>query len=120
MSSGVGETIIAASARENRPLSTANECDIEYGPIVDASDVLPDGRRFQNIDEYKQLLLDDKDQLARSLAMKFVEYATVQRQRRPTNLKLRVSFVKFATRITDCDRLSTKSCKAISSKTSSL
>jgi hypothetical protein len=46
------------------------------GPIVDASDVLPDGRRFHDIDEYKQLLLADKDQLARSLASKFVEYAT--------------------------------------------
>lgn len=46
------------------------------GPIVDASDVLSDGRRFQNIDEYKQLVLADKDQLARSLTMKFVEYAT--------------------------------------------
>ena len=46
------------------------------GPPVDASDVLPDGRRFQNIDDYKQLLLDDKDQLARSLAEKLLAYAT--------------------------------------------
>ena len=28
-----------------------------HGPAVDASDVLPDGRKFANIDEYKQLLL---------------------------------------------------------------
>ncbi len=47
-----------------------------HGPTVDASDVLPDGRSFQNIDEYKRLLLEDKDQLARSLAKKLVEYAT--------------------------------------------
>ena len=46
------------------------------GPVVDASDVLPDGRKFQDIDEYKQLLLEDKDQLARSLAEKLVAYAT--------------------------------------------
>ena len=46
------------------------------GPVVDASDVLTDGRQFQNVDEYKQLLLSDKDQLARSLATKLVEYAT--------------------------------------------
>lgn len=46
------------------------------GPKVDASDVLPDGRSFQNIDEYKQLLLEDQDQLARSLASKLVEYGT--------------------------------------------
>lgn len=46
------------------------------GPTVDAADVLPDGRRFRNIDEYKQLLLQDKDQLARALAEKLVTYAT--------------------------------------------
>ncbi|MEK6263051.1 MAG: DUF1592 domain-containing protein, partial [Planctomycetota bacterium] len=46
------------------------------GPPVDAADVLPDGRRFQNIDEYKQLLLSDKDQLARALAEKLLAYAT--------------------------------------------
>lgn len=47
-----------------------------HGPVVDAADVLTDGRRFQNIDEYKQLLLDDKDQLARALAEKLLSYAT--------------------------------------------
>jgi mono/diheme cytochrome c family protein len=46
------------------------------GPAVDASDVLPDGRKFQNIDEFKQLLLADKDQLARSLAAKLLSYGT--------------------------------------------
>lgn len=46
------------------------------GPAVDAADELPDGRRFANIDEYKQLLLADKDQLARALAAKLLTYAT--------------------------------------------
>ncbi len=46
------------------------------GPSVDAADVLPDGQRFRNIDEYKQLLLKDKDQLARALAEKLLSYAT--------------------------------------------
>ena len=46
------------------------------GPAVDASDVLPDGRRFQNIDEFKNLLLSDKDQLTRALADKLLTYAT--------------------------------------------
>jgi hypothetical protein len=46
------------------------------GPMVDAADALPDGRKFQGIDEFKQLLLEDKDQLARSLASKLVQYAT--------------------------------------------
>jgi hypothetical protein len=46
------------------------------GPPVDPSGVLPDGEQFADIDEFKQLLLRDKDQLARSLAEKLVTYAT--------------------------------------------
>ena len=46
------------------------------GPKVDPADVLPDGRRFANIDEFKQLLLKDKDQLARALTEKLLTYAT--------------------------------------------
>lgn len=46
------------------------------GPPVAAADILPDGRRFQNIDDYKQLLLEGKDQLARALAEKLLTYAT--------------------------------------------
>ncbi|MEX1232917.1 MAG: DUF1592 domain-containing protein [Planctomycetaceae bacterium] len=43
---------------------------------VDPSDILPDGRAFANIDEFKQLLLDDKDQFARALTTKLITYAT--------------------------------------------
>ena len=43
---------------------------------MDPSDVLPDGRRFRDIDEYKKLLLEDKDQLARSLTEKLLAYST--------------------------------------------
>lgn len=46
------------------------------GPAVDPSDVLPDGRRFGGIDEYKKLLLDDKDQLAHALTEKLLTYST--------------------------------------------
>jgi len=62
---------------EGEPV-TINGRRVRYlnGPPVDAADVLPDGRRFQNIDEYKQLLLSDKDQLARALAEKLLAYAT--------------------------------------------
>lgn len=49
---------------------------VRPGPAVDPSDALPDGRRFANIDEYKQLLLEDKEQLARSLAEKLLAYGT--------------------------------------------
>lgn len=43
---------------------------------VDASGVLPDGRKFQNIRDLKQLLLNDERQIARNLARQFVVYAT--------------------------------------------
>jgi hypothetical protein len=46
------------------------------GPDVDSADVMPDGTKFANIDEFKQLLLKDKDQLARALAEKLLTYAT--------------------------------------------
>jgi mono/diheme cytochrome c family protein len=46
------------------------------GPRVDAGGVTPDGQRFRNIDEFKQLLLKDKDQLARALTVKLLTYAT--------------------------------------------
>jgi hypothetical protein len=46
------------------------------GPAVDPADETPEGQRFANIDEYKQLLLKDKDQLARALASKLLTYAT--------------------------------------------
>lgn len=46
------------------------------GKKVDPSDVMPDGRRFENIDQFKQLLLQDKPQLARSLTTKLIAYST--------------------------------------------
>jgi hypothetical protein len=46
------------------------------GPTVDPSDVLPDGRAFADVDEFKQLLLADKDQIARALTVQLVTYAT--------------------------------------------
>ena len=46
------------------------------GPEVDPGDVLPDGRRFHDIDEFKSLLLEDKDQLARGLTEKLLAYST--------------------------------------------
>jgi hypothetical protein len=50
--------------------------DIKLGLPVDAGDVLPDGRTFAGIDEFKQRLLEDKDQVARCLAEKLLVYGT--------------------------------------------
>ena len=46
------------------------------GPPVNSGGVLPDGRKFENIDDYKNLLLANKDQLARNLAGKLLAYST--------------------------------------------
>ena len=46
------------------------------GPDVDATGETADGKPFQNIDEFKQLLLRDPDQLARGLTERLVTYAT--------------------------------------------
>lgn len=46
------------------------------GAKVDPADVMADGQRFSNIDEFKLLLLKDKDQLARGLTEKLLTYAT--------------------------------------------
>jgi hypothetical protein len=46
------------------------------GKPVECDGELPDGRKFRNIDEFKKLLLEDKDQLARSLIRQIVTYAT--------------------------------------------
>jgi len=49
---------------------------VSRGPNVEANGQTADGRAFRNIDEYKQILLRDKDQLARNLATKLIIYST--------------------------------------------
>jgi hypothetical protein len=47
-----------------------------YALSVDASGELPDGRKFRDIREFKQLLLADEKQIARNLARQLTVYAT--------------------------------------------
>lgn len=49
---------------------------VHRGLAVEAGYTMPDGRSFANVDEYKTLLLDDKDGLARALTEKLLTYAT--------------------------------------------
>jgi hypothetical protein len=49
---------------------------LEAGPPVDPSYVLPDGRRFADITEFKRLLLANPEQLARNLAAQLITYGT--------------------------------------------
>jgi hypothetical protein len=46
------------------------------GPPVDSTGELSDGRKFQNIDEFRQLLLKEKDQIARAMIRRLTTYAT--------------------------------------------
>ena len=46
------------------------------GPNVEKGGETHDGRKFDGIDDYKKLLLEDKDQLARNLTQKLLIYAT--------------------------------------------
>jgi hypothetical protein len=46
------------------------------GPKVDAGGEMPDGQKFRDVDEFKQLLLMDKDRIARALTVKLMTYAT--------------------------------------------
>lgn len=68
--------------RENyRALTNGGEKDehgrrTKQGPAVDPTGTMEDGRTFTSIDELKTLLVEDKDQLARSLAEKLLTYAT--------------------------------------------
>jgi hypothetical protein len=73
--------VIGGWREKYRALSNNGEKDsqgrrVRAGPAVDPADALPDGRRFRDIDEYKKLLLDDKDQLARGLTEKLLAYST--------------------------------------------
>jgi hypothetical protein len=50
--------------------------DFRYALPVDASGQLPDGRKFQNIRDFKLLLLANERQLARNLTRQLTVYAT--------------------------------------------
>ncbi len=63
---GSGETVVIDGRR----------MPYHKGKPVDPSDVTPDGARFENVDQYKQLLLRDRPQLARALTAKLITYAT--------------------------------------------
>jgi hypothetical protein len=49
---------------------------IFQGLAVEKGGETPSGKPFKDIDEYKQLLLADKDQLARNLVQKLIIYGT--------------------------------------------
>ena len=65
--SAAGATTTASPATASRSIVDGRRMPYHKGKKVDPSDVMADGEQFENIDEFKQLLLKDKDQLARAL-----------------------------------------------------
>jgi len=65
-----------ASWRRDAEELTINGRKLYLDLKVDPSDVMPDGQRFENVDQFKQILLRDKPQLARALTAKLITYAT--------------------------------------------
>ena len=59
-----------------QPLLPTNGRGAYRGLDVEQGGVTPEGKTFKNIDDYKKLLLQDKDQLARNLAHKLIVYST--------------------------------------------
>lgn len=47
-----------------------------HGPDVEQGGQTPEGKPFKTIDDYKKILLENKDQLARNLTQKLMVYAT--------------------------------------------
>ena len=64
--------------RTGRSVKLANypERTVSRGLDVEMGDKMPDGRPFKDVEQYKQLLLEDKDALARNLVRKVLTYAT--------------------------------------------
>lgn len=67
---------ITARWRGSGPPPAIGYC---IGPVVDCSGVLPGERTFANIDDFKKLLLADRDQIARNVVEKLLTYATGRR-----------------------------------------
>jgi len=58
------------------PLANYPERKVWRGFDVEIGGTTPQGREFKNVDDYKALLLEDKEQLARNLARQLLVFAT--------------------------------------------
>ena len=58
------------------PLPNYPERQVSRGRDVEVGGTTPQGREFKNTDDYKALLLEDKEQLARNLARQLLVFAT--------------------------------------------
>ncbi len=73
---GGWRTFYRGTAKKRVELANYPGRFVSRGPDVEIGGRMPDGRTFGNVDQYKRILLSDKDQLARNLAEKLIIYAT--------------------------------------------
>ncbi len=66
--SGKGRAMVATGHGRTAPVGK--------GPNVDVADEMPGGRKFTDVDGFKNLVLQDPDQFARNLTRKLLVYAT--------------------------------------------
>lgn len=66
---GAGEKT-GRTFKDDRPVA------YRFGPVVDGSGQMPSGDTFANIQEFRERLLDEKEQLARNLVGKLIVYAS--------------------------------------------
>lgn len=64
------------NAKSEIPLPNYPERKVWRGPDVEIGGTTAQGREFKTIDDYKALLLEDKDQLARNVARQLLVFAT--------------------------------------------
>jgi hypothetical protein len=63
-------------AKGHVPLPNYPERKVWRGPDVEIGGTTAEGREFKNVDDYKALLLEDKEQLARNLGRQLLVFAT--------------------------------------------
>ena len=57
------------------PQASNQHVRYRQGPDVDSSGTMPDGRKFADIRDYKRLLLEDQESMARSLTSLLLTYS---------------------------------------------
>ena len=69
-------SVEGGGGRERVVLANYPGLQVWRGPDVEQGFTMADGRLFRDIDEYRRILLEDPDRLARNLVEKLIVYAT--------------------------------------------
>ncbi len=92
--------------------------EYRLGPTVDASGEILGGRKFHDIDDFKRLLMERKDQVARNLAQNLLTYATGAGIQFADRDAVEAILARLKSRGAACARSSTRSSRARRSRAS--